>query len=101
MKQILFAQPMIAEIVAMIRGERDHRRIEQSALCQKRHQHADLVVDLLDQAHIGRDDPARTASREKACETRSRHERAINRMRIVALMLGPHRRTTSSARYIA
>ena len=55
-KQILLAHPVIAEIIAMIRREHDHGVFEQAARFEEAHQHAHLVVDLLDQAHIGRDD---------------------------------------------
>ncbi len=54
-EQVLLAHPVIAEIVAVIGGEHDHGVVEQAALLQEAHQHAHLVVDLLDQAHIGRD----------------------------------------------
>jgi hypothetical protein len=55
-EQILLTHPVIAEIIAMVRGEYDHRGVEQAAHLQESHQHAHLVVDLLDQSHIGRDD---------------------------------------------
>ena len=83
-EQILLAHPVIAEIVAVIGGEHDHRGVEQAARFQELHQHAHLVVDLLDQAHIGRDDFfARLVARHVAGVAHV-HVGGEHRMRVLA-----------------
>ena len=53
MKQVFLAEPVIAHIVAMVGGDGDHRVLQLAAVAQVIEQHAHLVVDLLDQPHIG------------------------------------------------
>ena len=52
-KQILFAKPVVAKIITMVRGDDDHRIVDLPACPQMIEQHPHLVVDLLDQPHIG------------------------------------------------
>ena len=54
-KQILFTKPVIAEIISMVRGQHNHRVLVSSGGFEKVQQHAQLVIALLDQAHIGDD----------------------------------------------
>ncbi len=49
---------MIAEVTAMVAGQDDHGVVEKPARFQKGHQPGKVIVDLLDQAHVGRDDVA-------------------------------------------
>src|SRR6266705_764255 len=51
-KQVLFPEPMIAEIVAVIAGEDDHGVAESSLALELGQHAADMVVNLLDQPHI-------------------------------------------------
>ena len=55
-KQLFVAKPMVAQIVAMVAGEHDHRGVQRAPLIQEGHQASDLVVDLPHHAHIDRDD---------------------------------------------
>jgi len=79
----IFAKPMVAEIVAMVGGEHDQCVLEQAALFHEVEEMAELIVDLLDQAHIAGDDRfadfvAREVSRIalllEGCENRVRRE---------------------------
>ena len=45
-KHVLFSQPVIAEIVAMVRGEDDYRIMEQVSIDQKIMQPTDVVYPL-------------------------------------------------------
>ena len=66
-EQLLLAQPVIAQVIAVVGGERDRRVVEQAAVGQERHKPPDMVVELLHQTHIGRDDrPPGLLSRENA-----------------------------------
>ena len=86
-EQILLAHPVIAEIVAMVRREHDHGGVEQAARFEELHQDAHLVVDLLDQAHIGRNDFfARLVARHVAGIAHV-HIGGEHRMRVGALLL--------------
>ena len=98
-EQILLAHPVIAEIVAMVGREHDHRGVEQAARFEELHQHAHLVVDLLDQAHIGRDDFfARLVARHVAGIAHV-HVGGEHRMRVGALLLrADHRASRPAAR---
>ena len=91
-EQILLAHPVVAEIIAMVRREHDHGVVEQPARFQELHQHAHLVVDLLDQAHIGRDDFfARLVARHVAGVAHV-HVGGEHRMRFLAFLLRADRR---------
>ena len=91
-EQVLLAHPVIAEIVAMIGGEHDHRGVEQPALLEEAHQHAHLVVDLPDQPHVGRDDLlARLVARHVA-RVAHVHVGGEHRMRLLPLLLRADRR---------
>ena len=69
-EQVLLAQPVVAEIVAVVGGEHDQRVLEQAALFHEGEQAPELVVDLLDQAHVVRDDLRAPRSRAKTAATR-------------------------------
>ncbi len=56
MKQIFLAQPMIAQIIAMIRGYHNHGIFHLTAGFQIFKQHAHLVVYLFNQPHISAQD---------------------------------------------
>ena len=91
-EQILLAQPVVAQVVAVIGGEHDQRAVEEAARLEEGHQHAQLVVDLLDQAHVdGNDFGAHLVARKRLAGVVF-HEGAIDRMRIAALALRAHRR---------
>ena len=71
----------------MIRREHDHGGVEQAARFEELHQDAHLVVDLLDQAHIGRDDFfARLVARHVAGIAHV-HIGGEHRMRVGAFLL--------------
>ena len=55
MKMFFFAHPVIAQIIAVIRGEDNHRFIGKTAIFEMLEQPPHLVINLLDQPHIGRD----------------------------------------------
>ncbi len=69
-EQVLLAEPVVAEIVAMVGGEDDHGLVREPLLVEELEQHAELVVDLADEAHIGGMTRRRTSSRAKLRETR-------------------------------
>ncbi len=76
----------------MVRGEHDHGGVEQAAAFEVLHQDAHLVVDLLDQAHIGRDDFfARLVARHVAGIAHV-HIGGEHRMRVGAFLLRADRR---------
>ena len=52
-EKILFALPVVAQIVAVIRGDDDHAIDHVAGFLEESEQAAHLVVGLLDQAHIG------------------------------------------------
>ena len=54
-EQFLLAHPVIAQIVAMIRGQHDHRVFHAIGLFQIVQQAPKLIIALLDQPHIGWD----------------------------------------------
>ena len=57
MKQVFLAHPVVTQIVTMIRGKYDHG-VFKKALCVKVvKQYSHLIVDLLDQTHVGGDHP--------------------------------------------
>ncbi len=92
MKQVLLAHPVIAEIIAVVGGEDNHGGVEQAARFQKPHQDADLVVDLRDQPHIGRNDLlARLVARHVARVVHV-HIGGEHRMRLLAFLLRADRR---------
>src|ERR1700730_13656240 len=49
-EQLLLAEPVIAEIIAMIAGHHDHGSLEQATLLEETPQPPEMIVDLLDQA---------------------------------------------------
>ncbi len=53
-EHLLFAQPMVAQEIAMVGGEDDQRVVEPAGALHVGEQAAQPVVDLVDQAHIGR-----------------------------------------------
>ena len=53
-KELLLAQPMVAEIVTMITGEDDGSVLEPAIRLKLAQQPANVIVELLDQAHVGR-----------------------------------------------
>ena len=55
MEQVLFAEPMIAQIVAVVGCEHDHGVLHPAGSFQILEQYAKLIVELLDQAHVCRD----------------------------------------------
>ena len=53
MEQILFTKPVIAKIIAMVRGDDDRRIVQLAAVTKLFEQQPHLVINLLDQPHIG------------------------------------------------
>jgi hypothetical protein len=53
-EHLLLAQPVVAQVVAVVGGEDDHRVVHQTALLHEGEEPAELVVDLLDQTHVAR-----------------------------------------------
>jgi NADPH-dependent 2,4-dienoyl-CoA reductase/sulfur reductase-like enzyme len=51
-EQVLLAHPVIAQVVAMVRGEHEHRRVHQAVLLEVGEQVAERIVALLDQRHL-------------------------------------------------
>ena len=91
-EQVLLTHPVIAEIVAMIRGEHDHGGFQQVAFLQKFHQNAHLVVDLGDQAHIGRDHLLPGVVARHVAGVAHVHIGAEHWMRVLPLALGTDHR---------
>ena len=56
MEERLFAHPVIAHEIPVIRGQHDHRVVHAAGLFEPVEQNTHLVVALLDQAHIGAQD---------------------------------------------
>ena len=92
MEHILFAHPVVAKIVAMVRTEDNHRVVEKIAFLEKRHQVPDLVVDLLDQPHIGGEYMFADSVARKNLGDAHFHEGVIDRMWVLTLTLMAHRR---------
>ena len=85
----------------MVRGEHDHRAVGQSALFQKTKQHAELVVDLLDQPHVGGNHPRPYLVAGEIPRHPQVHERAIDRMRIAPFPVRPpHRNDIVRAEHV-
>ena len=53
MEQILLAKPVVAKIITMVGGDDNHRVIHLPGIAKMREQMAHLIIDLLDQPHIG------------------------------------------------
>ena len=73
---------MVAEIIAVIAVKTIIVSAMQALLLQEAEQHAELIVDLLDQAHVGGDDGAPHLVAARNSGRRAGHEGAIDRMRI-------------------
>ena len=102
-EQVLLAQPVVAQIVAVVGGEDDQRVVEQArAPRMKRNSSAQLIVDLLDEPHVDGDHlVAHLVARERPAHAQV-HELAIDRMRIARAP--PRERTagsTSAAPYMS
>ena len=54
MEQVFFAHPVIAKVIAVVRGQHNHGVVHPSGINHVLKQAAKLVVALLDEAHIGR-----------------------------------------------
>ena len=80
----LLLEPVIAQIVTMIAGEDDQRILETPLFFKKHGQPADMVIDLLDQPHIGRDDRLAYFVTLKILAFLIVHERVIDRMGVLA-----------------
>ena len=83
-EELFLTQPMVAEIVAVVRGEHDQRIVEQTALLKETKQHPHLIVDLFDQAHIDRDDLVAHLVASECVAHAMCHELAEHRVRIDA-----------------
>ena len=89
-EEVLLAQPVVAEIIAMVGREHDHRVREQAALVEEREELAELIVDLLDETHVHRHDfLAHLVAREVLADAML-HELAEDGMRIALLVLRAH-----------
>jgi len=51
---VLLAEPVVAHVVAVVAREHDQCVVEPALGLQKLHEAADVVVDLLDETHVGR-----------------------------------------------
>ncbi|MCY1526789.1 hypothetical protein D9M68_618290 [compost metagenome] len=51
-EQVFFSHPVVAQVVPVIAGEDDHGGVHEALRFKKGEQDAQLVVDLLDQAHV-------------------------------------------------
>ena len=56
MEEFLFAEPMVAEVVSVIRREDDQCVLETSGPFKKLEKDPELIVDLFDQPHVSRND---------------------------------------------
>src|SRR5215471_17112259 len=52
-EQFFLTEPVVTEIVAMITGQNDHGIRQPPLRFQELHQAAEMIVDLLNQGHIG------------------------------------------------
>ena len=89
-EELFLTQPMVTEIVAVVRGEHDQRIVEQTALLKETKQHPHLIVDLFDQAHIDRDDLVAHLVASEAWLTRCAMNSRRHRVRIDAFALRAH-----------
>ena len=54
-EKLLFAEPMVAEIIAVVAGDDDKSVFKQPAFVEEMPEPTEMIVDLLDQPHIHRD----------------------------------------------
>ena len=92
MKQILLSKPVIAQIVAMIAGEGDQGPLQQTALVQIAEQPAKVVVDLPDEAHVGRNHALADLVAREVLAVVLLHEGPIDRMRVLPFAGRSYRR---------
>ncbi len=84
-----FAEPVIAEEIAMIGGHHDHRVVHPPGLFQPVEQYAHLIVALLDQAHVGFQHLfADVIARERPAD-RCHHETLEDGVSVVEFLLAP------------
>ena len=86
-EEVLFAQPVIAQVVAVVRGQHDHGVLQPAGLVEMVEQHAELVVALLDQPHVGGDHLVAHLVALEGAGDPVLHVGAEDGMRVVALGL--------------
>ena len=91
-EQLLLAQPVVAEIVAVVRGQDDHRVVHPACPFHVLEQLAEMIVDLFDQAHIGRDHRLPHLVAAEALAVLVLLERGVDRVAGLALAFAAHRR---------
>ena len=89
---ILLPQPMIPQIIPVIRGEDDHRVVQLAALAKEGDQASNMVVDLLDQPHIGGNDRLTRLGAIEHFAIAMAHEGGVYRMRVGPLGIGADHR---------
>ena len=91
-EQVLLAQPVVAQIIAMVRGQHDHRVICLSGGVQVIQDASQMIVALLDQPHIGGNHLLTHLILLEGCGDLVVHERVKHGLRIFAFRVGSHRR---------
>ena len=86
-EQLLFAEPVVAQIVAVVAGERDHCVFHPALFLEEGEQAAHMVVDLLHQSHIGGDHRAPHLVAGEAPAVLMGHEGGVDGMRVPAFVL--------------
>src|SRR5215471_21458686 len=82
-KQFFLTKPVVTEIIAMITGQNDHGIRQPSLRLQELHQAAEMIVDLLDQGHIGWNNVMTYVITLKTPTLLVVHERGHYRVRLV------------------
>ena len=90
--EFLFAEPVVAEVIAVIGGEHDHRVVLPPLLPEKGQQLADVVIDLLDQAHVGGNHIEAVSVARKRHALGMRAKALVHRVIVVTLCAGADRR---------
>lgn len=88
-EQLFLAKPVVAQVIAVVRSEDDHRLVPLAGFLQPVEEPAQVVVDLTGQPHVGGDDGfAHMVLRKRLADIQV-HEGAVYRVRRRALGLGP------------
>src|SRR5262245_25443127 len=83
-EQFFLTEPVVTEIIAMITGQNDHGIRQPPLRLQKLYKATKMIVDLLDQSHIGWNDAVTDVIALKTPALFVVHKRGHYRMRLVA-----------------
>src|SRR5215471_2480726 len=88
-EQFFLTKPVVTEILAMITGQNNHGILQPPLHLQKLYQATEMIVDLLDQGHIGWNNVVADVVALKAPTLFVLHERGHDRVRLVAFSSVP------------